>query len=237
MRQTAPRAPAAILSAVIALGVAGIDTAKATTAIRLDIDGLVRMSTFVIAGHVVEQHSRIAVSGNGSAERPFGKSVVTQTSIAVDEVLHGRFDPPVVHLSQLGGMATEQDARFVQRIFGYARFEVGERVIVFIEMAESGRLVVAGLAQGKYTVSSDGQTGRMVARRDLGELRLVTPGEHPMADAHSSSELDVLPLDRLRRLVAEGGARIRESRLPRRLRPTRSVRHFESAIGGVEAHR
>ena len=75
---------------------------------------------------------------DGSAERPFGKSVVTQTSIAVNEVLHGRFDPPVVHLSQLGGTATEQDTRFVQRTYGYVRFEVGERVIVFIEMAEPG---------------------------------------------------------------------------------------------------
>jgi hypothetical protein len=60
---------------------------------------------------------------------------------------------------------------------GYARFKVGERVMLFLERADTGQLVVTGLAQGKYTLTTDAKSGVVIAERDLDGLHQL--GKRP----------------------------------------------------------
>ncbi len=120
-----------------------------------------------------------------SAQTTYAKrapaQVWTRTVFDVERAIKGPTLPEVV-LEQLGGTHGEGADRLHQVVHGYPRFSVGERVLLFLERTDSGRLVVAGLAQGKYTLASDGPEGAVVATRDVGDLALR--GARPKADAH-----------------------------------------------------
>ena len=187
----------------------------ATTVLRLDIPTLTKMSEHVVVGRVVDQRSRIETWGDGTSRSPHGLRVVTDTLIEIDEVLAGLRSVPVVTLTQLGGSATGEDGPLVERVFGYPTFEVGEHVLLFLEQTDTGRLVVAGLAQGTFRLSTDSESGALMAERDLDGLRVVAAGGHSIRRVGSpQTSIDRLPLHQLRAQIA--GQRM--TRVPVRVR-------------------
>ena len=71
----------------------------------------------------------------------------------------------------------------VQAVPGYARFEVGERVVLFLERTMTGRLVVTGLSQGKFLLQK-AESG-WIAVQALGDIH--HPTNHGVADTFGGS--------------------------------------------------
>ncbi len=73
-----------------------------------------------------------------------------------------------LHLVQPGGFT----GSFGTMVFGMPRFAEGEEVVLFLS-GDEGEERVLGLAQGKFSVHSDG-----TVKRDLGGMRLARVGGH-----------------------------------------------------------
>lgn len=134
---------------------------RATTVLPLDLQRLVDVSSVAFVGHVVNVYTE------GQAKP---RKIETVIHVEVNECLVGLCQAVVV-LKQLGGTFTFSDGRFTQFVSGMPTFKVGERVVLFLEKADSNRLVVTGLAQGKFSVSDE--TGTAELSRDLGGLNFV----------------------------------------------------------------
>ncbi len=134
---------------------------RATTVLPLDLEGLVKVSSSVVVGHVVNVYTE------GQAKP---RKIETMIQIEVDECLIGPCDSALV-LRQLGGDFEFTDGRFTQSVSGMPQFKTGERVVLFLEKTDSSRLVVAGLAQGKFSVSNDTDSASLT--RDLTGLNFV----------------------------------------------------------------
>lgn len=137
--------------------------APAATVLRLEPGALAERSEIIFIGTVAAQASRLQTTP---------KQVCTDTRFAVDEVLKGKLpgaQSASFTLTQLGGVVNG----YGTQVPGYARFAVGERVMLFLERADTGRLVVTGLAQGKYTLMPDPKSGIIIAQRGLGGLHQV----------------------------------------------------------------
>jgi len=107
--------------------------------------------------------------------------VWTRTVFEVERSIKGPTLPEIV-IEQLGGVHGTGADRLEQVVHGYPHFRVGERVLLFLERADTGRLVVTGMAQGKYTLTPGGTTGGIIASRDVSDLALR--GVRHAADAH-----------------------------------------------------
>lgn len=151
------------LTAVVLAG-----AAQAATVLRLEPGALAERSELIFIATVEQQRSRL---------QPDPKQVFTETLFGVDEVLKGKLpagNPAAgasasFWLTQLGGRVEN----YGTAVPGYARFAVGERVLLFLERADTGQLVVTGLAQGKYTLTTDAKSGTVIAQRDLDGLHQV----------------------------------------------------------------
>ncbi len=161
-----------LLAAFLAVGGASgamlAEPAEAATARALSPGQLADRSALVFIGTVERQSSRFVAEGN---------RVVTDTVFAIEQVVKG----PDKHrrtfeLTQLGGAVGEGMHRRATEVPGYARFSVGERVLLFVEPTSTGRLVPTGLAQGKYRLQGTPGTDKVMAVRDLDGLHVVGAG-------------------------------------------------------------
>lgn len=142
--------------------------ASAATVLRLEPGALAERSALVFIATVAQQDARLQTQP---------RQVFTDTVFAVDDVLKGKLadgnprqgESKTFTLTQLGG-AVEG---YGTQVPGYARFVVGERVMLFLERTTTGRLVVTGLAQGKYTLTDDPKSGVTIAQRGLGGLHQI----------------------------------------------------------------
>ncbi len=148
------------------LGVAG--NAGATTVTAYDLDDLAVRSSRIVTGIVVDLESRWE-----------GNLVMTAVHVAVDECLKGSCGERVIEVRVPGGRVDDLE----MRVEGTARFDVDERVLLFLEPAEGARLRPTGMAQGKFRVVEAAVDP--VAVRDLDGLRLVGP------DAESAAALQL----------------------------------------------
>jgi len=168
-----------------------IATASAATVSRLSLDELTITSELIFRGTVQSQ----SVYQEQSPYRIF-----TRTVFSVEEVLKGTHSGPYV-LTQLGGTVGEGESRMVQKVPGYARFDEGEKVLLFLERTMTGRLVVTGLSQGKFVLSKNGETwSALQARGDLHH-----PTNRGVADVHleGTPRLDrAIPLGQMRQVIA-----------------------------------
>jgi hypothetical protein len=169
-------------------------SAHATTLLDWGVPELTANSELVFVGTVVAQGVR--------AE---GSRLFTDTTFDVERAWKGRA-PVALTLSQPGGVWGERH-HFVH---GQAQFVVGERVVLFVERADTGALVVAGMALGKYTIE-----GGVAARRPFGLHRV----ERPLRFAGVPDE-DRMPLTVLRARVHAERPRVvvPDGDLPRVLR-------------------
>ena len=131
-----------------------------------------------------------------------GAQVVTTTALEVLRALKGPAEPSRIELRELGGTAGEGSARITQTIHGMPKWRAGEEVVVFLERTDTGRLVVAGLSRGKYTVERR-VDGTVVVERAHDDLHVV--GRHRTPDryfAGAPESDDRMTLSQLEDLVA-----------------------------------
>ncbi len=157
--------------------------AEATTLLDWGVPELTRHAELVLVGTVAAQGTRV--------ERGLrGTRLLTDTTFAVEEVWKGR-RPVALTITQPGGAVGERR----QHVHGQARFAVGERVVLFVERADTGQLVVCGLSLGKYTVT-EVPAGLIARRTPFGLTRL----DRPLRFAGVPDE-DAMPLGVLRARV------------------------------------
>jgi hypothetical protein len=144
---------------------------RATIVLPLDLQRLVDVFLVAFIGHVVNVYTE------GQA-KPM--KIETVIHIEVNECLIGSCKAVFV-LKQRGGSFNFAGESFTQFVSGMPTFKPGERVVLFLEKTDSNRLVVTGLAQGKFSVSDE--TASAVLSRDLGGLNFV--------DAHTKQPVHV----------------------------------------------
>lgn len=138
--------------------------AGATVLVALQMEDLARMSPVVLVGEV---------NSVESGWNPQKTQIHTRVLITPVEVLKGPADLGTVKVKFLGGKAGDT----VARLPGAPRFEVGEKVLVFLEPRQDrdGYLPV-GFYQGKYKVFTDPATKQEMLLRDGPELGVKLVG-------------------------------------------------------------
>lgn len=199
----------------LALGLA--TGAMAATVEPQSLGQLVALSERVFVGTVTAQAARLE-----------GGRVVTDTRFAVEHALKGDKSPTFA-LTQAGGTVGEQTTH----VPGYPRFAVGERVLLFVERADTGALVVAGMAQGKFSLAPDPKTGALIATRDVSDLHFVHGRNAPdRTFAGTPAGVDRVALAQVAALI-DGGARPRPyiPTVVRARTPQRSILGAEGVPG------
>ena len=183
----------------------GPGLAQAAVAKSASIHDMARQSEMVFLGRVTQVDGRkVFVDPPPGSAQP-AVEVWSDIRFVVERTLYGRADlqpSQSLVLTQRGGEAGSGRDRIRQQIGGYPRFTVGERVVVFLERTDTGRQVVTGMAQGKYTVTIDPTTGQTIATRDLTGLVRVggpAPGTRPLVGLPATH--DRLSLGQLETLV------------------------------------
>ncbi|MES1244120.1 MAG: hypothetical protein ABUT39_21125 [Acidobacteriota bacterium] len=131
---------------VLALALAGIPAA-ASTFLALDREELVEQADAVVAGRVVE------VTSFWNAEHT---AILTEAVLEVEDTLVGS-SPAYVNLRTFGGQVGNY--RIVAH--GFPTFQLGERLVLFLEPEQDGAQRVLGYQQGQYRIRE--QQGREMA--------------------------------------------------------------------------
>ena len=148
-------------------------SAFATSVVKLTDQQMVRLSSVVAEGRVIE------VRSGWSPDRT---QIFTTVTIEVTGTLKGaRPQNGRLVVNMLGGRVGDT----VMELVGQPTFTTGENVIVFLDAARPQYTPITGLNQGKLTVSPDPVTGsldvvdRGVSREEFvrGILRIVTEQE------------------------------------------------------------
>lgn len=124
------------------------------------------------------QTSRLIVQGEvrSMASQWDGREIFTYIEVGVGRVLKGRVAGRTIVVKQPGGTVGETMAW----VHGAPQFQVGERVLLFLDTWPDGALRVTHLFQGKYKLEKDAKTGRVQAVRTAGGVPLLprrTAGE------------------------------------------------------------
>ena len=138
--------------------------AGATVLVALQVEDLAQMSPVVLVGEVNTVES---------GWNPGKTRIHTRVLITPVEVLKGPADLGTVEVKFLGGQVGET----VAQLPGAPRFEVGEKVLVFLEPRkdQDGYLPV-GFYQGKYKVFTDPATKKEMLLRDGPDLGVKLVG-------------------------------------------------------------
>ena len=137
--------PLALAALLLALGLAAPTPAQATTLSLLTLEQMTDASDLVVRGVVTELW----------AERDDNNTIWTRAQVEVQEVLKGAPSTRTVVVDQMGGVLNNE----YQIIHSATRFSVGEEAYFFLEQLGNGRIVTAGMFQGKFTVRIDPATG------------------------------------------------------------------------------
>jgi len=210
-RPRPPRCGAAVfrcLALIVACLVAAPRVAAATTIVDRGIEGLVALSERVVIASVVDV--RVRAVGERTRLR-----VETETHLRVERALVGPPIPETVVLTTPGGTVRMGGVMHHHRVPGAAVFEPGERVIVFLERVADDRLVVAGMALGKFTLTT-GPEGRAEARRTVTAERVAAVGSTavgstavgPLRVVHPPAEDTLGALTLIERIRRAAGARV-----------------------------
>ena len=136
----------------------------ATVLVALEMEDLAAMSPVVLVGEV---------NAVDSGWNPQKTRIHTRVLITPVEVLKGPADLGTVKVKFLGGQVGDT----VAHLPGAPRFEVGEKVLVFLEPRKDrdGYLPV-GFYQGKYKVFTDPATKKEMLLRDGPDLGVKLVG-------------------------------------------------------------
>ena len=161
----------------------------ATTAIIPADRTMVVESRAIVTGQVVEV---------SAAVDPATDLVYTYVTVNVEETLKGNVDSNQIVLKELGGEASGKGTL----LYGQARFETGQRVVLYLDTWNDGALRVRHGFIGKFDVQQDA-TGREVVVRQTPETEV-----HVMSSLSAqSSESDLNTFkSRVRQLLDENSA-------------------------------
>jgi matrixin/putative Ig domain-containing protein len=149
--------------------------AFATTAVLPTDQAMVIESRRIITGRVTEV---------SSALDPTSDLVYTYVTVFVDECLKGRFDEREIVLRELGGEASGRGTL----IYGSARFQVGENVLLYLDTWRDGALRVHQGFLGKFGIVSDSSGQLSAVRQEEGDGISIVPT--PLSAATSRSPYD-----------------------------------------------
>lgn len=172
-----------------------LDTSRATTVLKVDVQEMTSLSEWVVRARVVSVDNVVAADQGG----PF-----TDVRIALDEVYRGPQDPKGAdgaHPKELviRLMGGKMDGGLAMKVPGMPRFAVGDAAVFFLERTATG-LIPAGLEQGVWRLVK-GPFGYEVVQQTVFDLNLVvrTPDGKLVPDAHGPHRTSRL----LSSLVAE----------------------------------
>jgi hypothetical protein len=164
MRSHRIRPPAAFIVALVASALLGAAAsprfAHATSALYVSDDEQARLS------------SAVAVVTVGTAKQgvhPQWGRPITRTELKIDELLYGSA-PAAVVIEQFGGTVDGKTLRMP----GDARFEPGERCVVFLRQ-QDGQWFLTAMEQSKYRIVRQGRLD--VLERSLGDGIFVRGGD------------------------------------------------------------
>jgi hypothetical protein len=123
-------------------------------------------------------------------------AINTWVTLLVDRVHKGTIDRSV-KIKVPGGIVGDDEAR----VDGVARFEKGERCVVFLWRDRHGEYQVLGEAQGRFALADDGPRGARMAQNSLAGLCLMVRGGDGALSALSTTSPDRLPYDDLIAIV------------------------------------
>lgn len=144
---------------MLALALPAIPVA-ASTFLALDREEMVELADAVVAGRVIE------VSSFWNAEHT---AILTEAVLEVEDTLVGSA-PAYVNLRTFGGQVGNY--RIVAH--GFPAFELGERLVLFLEPEKDGAQRVLGYQQGQYRLRGEPGREMAVPAADLG-ARLLRP--------------------------------------------------------------
>jgi len=126
-------------------------TAQATSLVELSTEQLVDAADAVVRGTIVEVWT----------EQDNDGVVWTRAQLNVSHTYKGDASRSTYIIDQVGGRWGE--ARTI--VHSTARFSANETVLLFLETLGSGKVVVVGMKQGKYTVRLDPRSRELLAQR------------------------------------------------------------------------
>ena len=135
-----------LIASCFAIGLSTSPTANATTLVELSTEQLTDASDYIVRGTVNAITSSTDDKGH----------IWTHVTIDVAERLKGPFGMQTLTVDVQGGTLGARTT-VVQLS---PRFAIGEEVLTFAETLESGRTMVTGMMQGKYTVRIAPEDGR-----------------------------------------------------------------------------
>jgi hypothetical protein len=155
-----------------------VPAANATTMLSFQIEDMAKLSPIIIIGEVNQVYS----SFNSDKTK-----IHTRALISPVEILKGPADLGTVTVKTIGGQVGSK----VASLPGAPKFEVGERVLVFLEPREDGDgYLTLGFFQGKYKIFKDPKTGREMLLRDEPGQGVTLLGGQPGQKIESARSLD-----------------------------------------------
>jgi hypothetical protein len=114
-------------------------TVPASTFVAMTENELISQSDLVIQGEVINMRSHWSQSG---------RIIATDATVRVDEALIGD-SPRVIQVRTIGGQVND----FVVEAVGFPKFEMGEKVLLFLHQEPSDRsLRITGYQQGQFRI-------------------------------------------------------------------------------------
>ena len=169
--------------AVICL-MASAGVLQALVMIPLEIEELSKKAELVVQGVVISQASRKDESGR----------IYTEVELDVAEVWKGNVTTKRLKVVLGGGVVDGRRAV----VSGQVDYSKGEEVVGFFRFNDRGEAVTIGLAQGKFQIVTDEQTGEKLASNPFhGETRRSIA----KAGISARTNLEPLTLLRLKQLV------------------------------------
>ena len=130
-----------------------VGTATATTVIMPADDDLIIASRAIIRGRVLAIGSRLDENSG---------RIFTYITVRVQEVFKGQITEQEVVLKEEGGQVGTAGST----IFGTPKFEVGERVFLYLDTWRDGSLRVHDMFLGKFSIIPDPRGGGSIVVRD-----------------------------------------------------------------------
>lgn len=137
------------------------------------------------------------------------ESVFTYSTIRVDEVLKGDISAARIVLKEEGG----DTPTIGSRVYGTPRFDVGERVVVFLDTWPDGSLRVYQMFLGKLSINRDEASGKDLILRDRADAESSMLNPDALAKFQSAGSIETSTyLSRLKQSVSINAPRSREFR-------------------------
>ncbi len=131
--------------------------AQGTEFVPLSITELTAKADLVVRGIV-----KSTVSKEDSAGRIF-----TQIELDASEIWKGTNQPGLITVVHGGGTVGQRRVA----VSGQVQYTVGEEVVAFLVFNDRGQAVTIGLAQGKFQVWTDSQSGEKLAANPFHGIR------------------------------------------------------------------